>query len=395
MFRRALFCLTSLLFVSGVSAQELHGVTDKEIKIGQTMPYSGPGSHYATIAKANQAYFQMVNDQGGVNGRKITLISLDDAYSPPKTVEQTRKLIEQDDVLLIFDTLGTATNAAIQKYLNAKKVPQLFPTSGATRFADPDKFPWTMGWQPNYQVEGRGMAAYVMDNHQDAKIAILYQNDDLGRDYIKGLRAKLGAKADAMIVKELSYDITEPTIDSQLITLKASGADVFINLSTTKFAAQAIRKAYELGWKPTQLLATVSASTSVLKQIGAEASTGVMALHYMKDPADPRLADDPGFKEWLAWMKKYYPSGDITDEFNVLGYSNAQTLVQVLKQCGNDLSRENVMKQAQNLDMQLPMVLPGIRLKTSATDFAPMKDLHMERFNGEGWDPVGSLISGE
>ncbi|WP_283805296.1 ABC transporter substrate-binding protein [Bradyrhizobium japonicum] len=222
-----------------------------------------------------------------------------------------------------------------------------------------------------------------------------YQNDDLGRDYIKGLRAKLGAEADTMIVKELSYDITEPTIGSQLITLKASGADVFVNLSTTKFAAQAIRKAYELGWKPTQLLATVSASTSVLKQIGAEASTGVMALHYMKDPADPRLADDPGFKEWLAWMKKYYPSGDITDEFNVLGYSNAQTLVQVLKQCGNDLSRENVMKQAQNLDMQLPMVLPGIRLKTSVTDFAPMKDLHMERFNGEGWDPIGSLISGE
>lgn len=395
MFRRALFCLTSLLFVSGVSAQELHGVTDKEIKIGQTMPYSGPGSHYSTIAKANQAYFQMVNDQGGVNGRKITLISLDDAYSPPKTVEQTRKLIEQDDVLLIFDTLGTATNAAIQKYLNAKKVPQLFPTSGATRFADPDKFPWTMGWQPNYQVEGRAMAAYVMDNHPNAKIAILYQNDDLGRDYIKGLRAKLGAKADTMIVKELSYNITEPTIDSQLITLKASGADVFINLSTTKFAAQAIRKAYELGWKPTQLLATVSASTSVLKQMGADASTGVMALHYMKDPADPRLADDPAYKEWLAWMKKYYPSGETTDEFNVLGYSNAQTLVQVLKQCGNDLSRENVMKQAQNLDMQLPMVLPGIRLKTSATDFAPMKDLHMERFNGEGWDPVGSLISGE
>mgnify|MGYP005811346175 CR=1 FL=1 len=384
-----------LLSVFGAHAQELHGVTDKEIKIGQTMPYSGPGSHYATIAKANEAYFQMVNDNGGVNGRKITLISLDDGYSPPKTVEQTRKLVEQEDVLLIFDTLGTATNAAIQKYLNAKKVPQLFPTSGATRFADPQNFPWTMGWQPNYQLEGRAMAAYVLDNHPDAKIAILYQKDDLGRDYIKGLRERLGAKADIMIVKEMSYDITEPTIDSQVITLKASGADILMNFSTTKFAAQAIRKAYELGWKPTQLLATVSASSSVLKQIGAEASAGVLALHYLKDPADPRLADDPGYKEWLAWMKKYYPSGDLTDEFNVLGYSNAQTLVQVLKQCGNDLSRENVMKQAQNLDMQLPMVLPGIRLRTSATNFAPMKDLHMARFNGEGWDLVGPLISGE
>jgi branched-chain amino acid transport system substrate-binding protein len=384
-----------LLSVFGAHAQELHGVTDKEIKIGQTMPYSGPGSHYATIAKANEAYFQMVNDNGGVNGRKITLISLDDSYSPPKTVEQTRKLVEQEDVLLIFDTLGTATNAAIQKYLNAKKVPQLFPTSGATRFADPQNFPWTMGWQPNYQLEGRAMAAYVLDNHPDARIAILYQKDDLGRDYLKGLRERLGAKADTMIVKEMSYDITEPTIDSQVITLKASGADILMNFSTTKFAAQAIRKAYELGWKPTQLLATVSASSSVLKQVGAEASAGVLALHYLKDPADPRLADDSGYKEWLAWMKKYYPSGDLTDEFNVLGYSNAQTLVQVLKQCGNDLSRENVMKQAQNLDMQLPMVLPGIRLRTSATNFAPMKDLHMARFNGEGWDLVGPLISGE
>lgn len=394
--RTYVLCWSGLLLsVFGAHAQELHGVTDKEIKIGQTMPYSGPGSHYATIAKANEAYFQMVNDNGGVNGRKITLISLDDSYSPPKTVEQTRKLVEQEDVLLIFDTLGTATNAAIQKYLNAKKVPQLFPTSGATRFADPQNFPWTMGWQPNYQLEGRAMAAYVLDNHPDARIAILYQKDDLGRDYLKGLRERLGAKADTMIVKEMSYDITEPTIDSQVITLKASGADILMNFSTTKFAAQAIRKAYELGWKPTQLLATVSASSSVLKQVGAEASAGVLALHYLKDPADPRLADDSGYKEWLAWMKKYYPSGDLTDEFNVLGYSNAQTLVQVLKQCGNDLSRENVMKQAQNLDMQLPMVLPGIRLRTSATNFAPMKDLHMARFNGEGWDLVGPLISGE
>jgi len=387
--------LSLLVGVAHASAEDLHGVTATEIKIGQSMPYSGPGSHYSTIARANEAYFQMINDAGGINGRKIKLISLDDAYSPPKTFEQTRKLVEQDDVLLIFDTLGTATNAAIQKYLNTKKVPQLFPATGATRFADPQNFPWTMGFQPNYQLEGRTFGAYVLKNRPNAKIAVLYQNDDLGRDYIKGMRDRLGAKADAMIVKELSYNISEPSIDSQVVTLQSTGADVFMNFSTSKFAAQAMRKAYEIGWKPTQMLATVSASTSMLRQVGAEASAGVLALHYLKDPADPHLADDPAFKEWLAWMKKYYPSGDVTDEFNVLGYSNAQTIVQVLKQCGNDLSRENVMKQAQNLDMQLPMVLPGIRLKTSATDYAPLKNLQMARFNGNGWDHVGHVISDE
>ncbi|WP_061026523.1 ABC transporter substrate-binding protein [Bradyrhizobium sp.] len=389
-------CLLGLLLsVCGANAQEVHGVTEKEIKIGQTMPYSGPGSHYSTIARANEAYFRMVNENGGVNGRKITLISLDDAYSPPKTVEQTRRLVEQEDVLLIFDTLGTATNAAIQKYLNIKKVPHLFPTSGATRFADPEQFPWTMGWQPNYQLEGHAFATYLLNNRPNAKIAVLYQKDDLGKDYIKGLRDRLGDKADAMIVKELSYNISDPTIDSQVVTLQSSGADVFMNFSTAKFAAQAMRKAHELGWKPMQMLATVSASAAVLRQVGTDASSGVLALHYLKDPADPKLADDPALKEWLGWMKKYYPSGDVTDEFNVLGYSNAQTLVQVLKQCGNDLSRENIMKQAQNLDMQLPMVLPGIRLKTGANDYAPMKDLQMARFNGEGWDLVGPVISGK
>lgn len=384
-----------LLSVSAACAQKMPGVTDNEIKIGQTMPYSGPGSHYSTIARANEAYFRMVNENGGINGRRITLISYDDAYSPAKTVEQTRKLVEQDEVLLIFDTLGTATNAAIQKYLNIKKVPQLFPTSGATRFADPEQFPWTMGWQPNYQLEGHAFAAYILANKPNAKIAILYQKDDLGKDYIKGLRDRLGDKADSMIVKELSYNISDPTIDSQLVTLHATGADVFMNFATTKFAAQAMRKANELGWKPMQMLATVSASAAVLKQVGTDASSGVLALHYLKDPADPKLSNDPGYKEWLAWMKRYYPSGDVTDEFNVLGYSNAQTLVQVLKQCGNDLTRENIMKQAQNLDMQLPMVISGIRLKTSAQDYAPMKDLHMARFNGEGWDLVGDVISGK
>jgi branched-chain amino acid transport system substrate-binding protein len=376
-------------------AQELPGVTDSEIKIGQTMPYSGPGSHYSTIAKANAAYFEMINDQGGINGRKIKLVSLDDAYSPPKTVEQTRKLVEQEEVLLIFDTLGTATNAAIQKYLNVKKVPQLFPTSGATRFANPAEYPWTMGWQPNYQLEGRAFATYILENHPNGKIAILYQNDDLGRDYIKGLRDQLGEQADSMILKELNYSISDPTIDSQVITLRASGADIFVNLSTAKFAAQSMRKISELGWKPIQMLATVSASTAVLKQVGPDATTGVLALHYMKDPSDPHWADDPGYKEWLTWMKKYYPSGDITDEFNVLGYSNAQTLVQVLKQCGNDLSRENVMRQAQSLDMQLPMILPGIPLKTSPTDYAPMKNLQMSQFDGKGWRHLGPVISGK
>lgn len=387
--------LSLLVGVAHANAGDLHGVTATEIKIGQSMPYSGPGSHYSTIARANEAYFKMINDAGGINGRKIKLISLDDAYSPPKTFEQTRKLVEQDDVLLIFDTLGTATNAAIQKYLNTKKVPHLFPTTGATRFADPKNFPWTMGWQPNYQLEGRAFGSYILENHPNGKIAILYQNDDLGRDYIKGLRDRLGAKADSLIVKELSYNISDPTIDSQVVTLQSTGADVFMNFSTTKFAAQAMRKAHELGWKPVQMLATVSASAAVLKTVGPEASTGVMALHYLKDPADPHLANDPAFKEWLAWMKKYYPSGDVTDEFNVLGYSNAQTLVQVLKQCGNDLSRENLMKQAQSLNMQLPMVLDGIPLKTSVTEYAPMKNLQMARFNGKGWDHVGHVISGE
>ncbi len=252
-----------------------------------------------------------------------------------------------------------------------------------------------MGWQPNYQLEGHAFATYILNNRPDAKIVVLYQKDDLGKDYIKGLRDRLGDKADSMIVKELSYSISDPTIDSQVVTLQSTGADVFMNFSTTKFAAQAMRKAHELGWKPMQMLATVSASAAVLRQVGTGASSGVMALHYLKDPADPKLADDPGFKEWLGWMKKYYPSGDVTDEFNVLGYSNAQTLVQLLKQCGNDLSRENIMKQAQNLDMQLPMVLPGIRLKTSVNDYAPMKDLQMARFNGEGWDLVGPVISGK
>jgi branched-chain amino acid transport system substrate-binding protein len=385
----------TLMSASLSVAQETPGVTDKEIKIGQTMPYSGPGSHYSTIGKANAAYFEMINDQGGINGRKIKLISLDDAYSPPKTVEQTRKLVEQDEVLLIFDTLGTATNAAVQNYLNTKKVPQLFPTSGATRFANPTEYPWTMGWQPNYQLEGRIFATYILENHPNGKIAILYQNDDLGRDYIKGLRDKLGPQADNMILKELNYNISDPTIESQMITLRATGADIFVNLSTAKFAAQSMRKIYEMGWKPIQLLATVSASTAVLKQVGPEAAAGVLALHYMKDPSDPHLANDPGYKEWLAWMQKYYPSGAINDEFNVLGYSNAQTMVQVLRQCGNDLSRENVMRQAQNLDMQLPMILPGIPLKTSSTDYAPLKNMQMSQFDGNGWRHLGSVILGE
>jgi branched-chain amino acid transport system substrate-binding protein len=394
--QRMLSALTSVVLVAGSTfalAQNLPGVSDQEIRIGQTMPYSGPGSHYGTIGRANEAYFNMVNEAGGVNGRKIRLISLDDAYSPPKTVEQTRKLVEQDDVLLMFATLGTATNAAVQKYLNAKHVPQLFLSAGGTRFANPSEYPWTMGFQPNYQLEGRAFGSYVLSNYPNGKIAVLYQRDDLGRDYIKGLRDRLGERADTMIVKELSYNISDPSIDSQIITLHATGANIFMNFSTSKFAAQALRKAHEIGWKPVQMLATVSASTAVLKQVGDDATRDVLALHYMKDPSDPKLADDPAYREWLAWMKKYYPSGDLTDEFNVLGYSNAQTLVQVLKQCGNDLSRENVMRQAENLEMNLPMLLPGIPLKTGAADHAPLKGLQMERFTGSGWEHIGAVIA--
>ena len=369
------------------------GATDTEIKIGNIMPYSGPLSAYATIGKTIGAYFNKINAEGGINGRKINFISYDDGFSPPKTVEQARKLVESDEVLLIFQSLGTPTNNAIQKYMNAAKVPQLFVATGATKFGDQKNFPWTMGWQPTYQIEGRIYAQYLLKNHPNGKIAILYQNDDSGRDYIKGLKDGLGGKM--QIVAEAPYEPADPTVDSQIITLKASGADIFFNEASPKFAAQAIKKVAELGWKPVHLLASISASVgSVLRPAGLENSIGILSTGYLKDPTDPTWKNDPAVKEWAAFMDKYYPEGDKTSTFTVYGYLTAQTMVQVLKQCGNDLTRENVMKQAANLkDLELAMLLPGIKINTGPNDYYPIKQMQMSRFNGEHGELFGPIIS--
>lgn len=372
------------------------GANDTEIKIGNINPYSGPASAYGLIGKTIGAFFGKVNAEGGINGRKITYVTYDDAYSPPKAVEQVRKLVESDEVLLVFQPLGTPSNTAIQKYMNAKKVPQLFVATGATKWGDPKNFPWTMGWQPNYQSEGRIYAKYLLQNNPNGKIGILYQNDDYGKDYVKGLKDGLGDKAKSMIVSEQPYETTDPTVDSQIINLKASGADVFFNVTTPKFAAQAIKKAHEIGWKPLHLLNNVSNSVgSVLKPAGLEAAKDILSTGYIKDPTDPTWKDDAGYKEWLAFMEKYFPEGDKTSSFTVYGYAVAQTLVQVLKQAGDDLTRANVMKQAASLDLALPILLPGIKIKTSATDFFPIKQMQMQRFNGERWELFGPVISGD
>jgi branched-chain amino acid transport system substrate-binding protein len=373
------------------------GASDTEIKIGNTNPYSGPASAYGVIGKTIDAYFKKVNAEGGINGRKITFISYDDAYSPPKTVEQARKLVESDEVLLLFQTLGTPSNTAIHKYMNSKKVPQLFVATGATKWGDPKNFPWTMGWQPNYQSEGRIYAEYLLKNHPNGKIGILFQNDDYGKDYVKGLKDGLGEKAKTMIVSELPYETSDPTVDSQIINLKASGADVFFNVTTPKFAAQAIKKAHEIGWQPVHLLNNVSNSVgSVLKPAGLEAAKGILSTGYLKDPTDPTWDNDAGKKEWLAFMDKYYPDGDKTSSFTAYGYSVAQTLAMVLKQCGDDLTRENVMKQAANLkNVQLPMALPGVLLNTSEKDFFPFEQMQMQKFNGERWELFGPVMTGE
>ena len=372
------------------------GVTDTEIKLGQTMPYSGPASSYGTIGKAEAAYFKMINEKGGVNGRKINLVSLDDGYSPPKTVEQTRRLVEQEDVLADFNPLGTPTNTAIQKYLNSKKVPQLFVATGATKWGNPKENPWTMGWQPTYQTEGHIFAKYILEHIPNAKVAILYQNDDYGKDYVKGLKDGLGAKASQLIVKEATYETTDPTIESQIVSLQSSGADVFYNVTIPKFAAQAIRKAYDIGWKPTQLLNSVSASVSAtLVPAGIDKSVGIISLLYLKDPTDPQWQKDKAFEDWAAWMKKYYPEGDTKDTFNVYGYTVAQTMVQVLKQCGNDLTRENIMKQAAHLDMKLPMLLPGIKVSTGPSQFYPIREMQLAKFDGKIWKLFGEVIKSE
>jgi branched-chain amino acid transport system substrate-binding protein len=369
------------------------GATDTEIKVGNIMPYSGPLSAYATIGKTIGAYFNKINAEGGINGRKINFISYDDGFSPPKTVEQARKLVESDEVLLIFQSLGTPTNNAIQKYMNTAKVPQLFVATGATKFGDQKNFPWTMGWQPTYQIEGRIYAQYLLKNHPNGKIAILYQNDDSGRDYIKGLKDGLDGKM--QVVAEAPYEPADPTVDSQIITLKASGADIFFNESSPKFAAQAIKKVAELGWKPVHLLASISASVgSVLRPAGLENSKGILSSGYLKDPTDPTWKNDPAVKEWAAFMDKYYPEGDKTSTFTVYGYLTAQTMVQVLKQCGDDLTRENVMKQAANLkDLELTMLLPGIKIYTCPNDYYPIKQMQMSRFNGEYGELFGPIIS--
>jgi len=370
------------------------GASDTEIKVGQTMPYSGPASAYGTIGRSAAAYFRMINDQGGINGRKINFISLDDGYSPPKAVEMARKLVEQDEVLLLFNMLGTPTNTAVHRYMNAKKVPHIFLSTGATKWNDPKNFPWTMGWQPSYQAETRIYAAHILKNTPNAKIAVLFQNDDYGKDYLKGLEDGLGDKAKTMIVSKVSYEVTDPTVDSQIVALKGSGADVFVNITTPKFAAQAIRKVAEIGWKPVHYLNSVSASVgTVLTPAGFENSIGVYSTLYLKDPTDKAWTNDPAFKEWAAWMKKYYPEGDLTDAFNVFGYSVAQTLVQVLRQCGDNLTRENVMKQAANLkDLQLPMLLPGILINTSPDDYAPIQSEQLIRFDGKQWVRFGEVL---
>jgi len=368
------------------------GANDKEIKIGHINPYSGPASAYGTIGKSIAAWFEKVNAEGGINGRKIKFISLDDGYSPPKTVEQARKLVEQEEVLALFNPLGTPPNSAIHKYMNQRKVPQLFVATGATKWGDPKNFPWAMGWQPNYQSEAKIYAEHILETSPNAKIAVLYQNDDYGKDYLKGFEDGLGARAKTMIVSKQSYEVTDPTIDSQMNSLKASGADTFFNITTPKFAAQAIKKAAEIGWKPTHYLNQVSASVgAVLTPAGLGNSVGIISTQYFKDPTDPQWLSDPAMNEWREFMKKYYPSGDLNDAFNVYGPLVAQTLIQALKQAGNDLTRANVMKQAASLDMTLPLLLPGVNVKTSADDFYPIEREQLVRFDGKAWVRFGKV----
>jgi branched-chain amino acid transport system substrate-binding protein len=380
-----------------VAAQKKYdpGATDTEIKIGNIMPYSGPISAYAEIGKTQAAYFQKINVEGGINGRKINFISYDDGFSPPKTVEQARKLVESDQVLLIFQSLGTPTNTAIQRYLNAKKVPQLFVSTGATKWNDPQHFPWTMGWQPNYQSEARIYAEYLLKNHPQGKIGVLYQNDDYGKDYLKGLKDGLNGKM--RIVAEAPYEVTDSTVDSEIVNLRASGADLFFDVTSPKFAAQAIKRIAGLGWKPVHLLNNISASVgAVLKPAGLDTSKGILTTGYLKDPTDPTWKDDAAYREWSTFMNKYYPNGDKTSLNTVLGYLAAQTLVAVLKQSGDNLTRDNVMKQAASLkNLELGMLLPGIRINTSPNDFAPIKQMQMERFNGETYELFGPVMTGE
>jgi ABC-type branched-subunit amino acid transport system substrate-binding protein len=391
----ALFAVSA----SGALAQKKYdtGATDTEIKIGNIMPYSGPASAYGIIGKTEAAYFKKINDAGGINGRKINFVSYDDAYSPPKTVEQARKLVESDEVLLIFNSLGTPPNSAIHKYMNSKKVPQLFVATGATKWNDPKDFPWTMGWQPNYQSETQIYAKYILKNSPNAKIAVMYQNDDYGKDYLKGLKDGLGPKAASMIVAEESFETSEPSVDNHIVKLKSTGADIFIDIATPKFAAQAIKKIAEIGWKPQHFLNNVSASVgSVIKPAGYENAQGIISAAYLKDASDKQWDNDPGMKEFYAFLAKDFPEGDKLDGGTVVGYGVAQTLVQVLKQCGDNLTRENVMKQAASLkDFRTEVLLPGIKINTGPTDFAPISSLQLMKFKGEKWELFGDVINAD
>jgi branched-chain amino acid transport system substrate-binding protein len=397
--RIAALATAVIAFNSGTAlAQKKYdtGATDTEIKIGNIMPYSGPASAYGVIGKTEEAYFRKINAEGGINGRKVNFISYDDSYSPPKAVEQARKLVESDDVLLVFNPLGTPSNSAIQKYLNAKKVPQLFVATGASKWNDPKDFPWTMGWQPSYQSEAHIYAKYLMKEKPNGKIAILFQNDDFGKDYLKGLKDALGTRS-SMIIAEESYETTEPSIDGHIVKLKASGADVFISITTPKFAAQAIKKLAEIEWKPLHIVSNVSSSVGgVIKPAGFENAQGILSAAYAKDGADPQWDNDPGMKKLFAFLEKYYPDANKLDASVVYGYGAAQTMVKVLQMCGDDLTRENVMKQAASLkDFAPDTLLPGVKINTSPTDFAPIEQLQMMRFKGEKWDLFGDILSGD
>lgn len=387
----AALALAMGLLAGGASAQQ-----PKEIKLGQTMPYSGPASAYGTIGKLHQAYFKKINDEGGINGRKINLISLDDGYSPPKAVEMVRRMVEQDEVLALFQTLGTPSNSAIHKYVNAKKVPHLFVATGATKWNDAKGYPWTFGFNLSYQTEGEIYARYLLKNKPAAKVAILYQNDDYGKDVLAGVKKVLAGPNAKMIVAEATYEVTDATVDSQIITLKASGADTFINITTPKFAAQAVRKVYDIGWKPLHFLNNVGASVgSVLTPAGLEKSVDLVTVQYYKDATDPQWKDDPAMLEWRAFMGRHYRDGNVDDASNIYAYITAQTMVQVLKQCGNDLSRENIKKQAESLkNFRPPLLLPGITMNTSATDHAPVDQAQLAKFNGKQWVLFGEVIGG-
>jgi ABC-type branched-subunit amino acid transport system substrate-binding protein len=396
--RVAVAALAIACAISAARAERKYdpGASDSEIRIGNIMPYSGPASSYGVIGKTEAAFFNMINAEGGINGRKINFISYDDAYSPPKAIEQARKLVESDEVLLIFQSLGTPSNAAIMKYMNAKQVPQLFVASGGTKFGDPRNFPWTMGFQPNYQSEGRIYAKYILEHFPDSKIAVFWQNDDAGKDQFKGLKDGLGDRI-GMIIADKSYEVSDPSIDSQIVALHDSGADIFFSWAAPKGSAQAIRKVGELGWKPKFFLVnTATTVASVLKPAGLDYANGIISTAYVKDPIDPKWKDDPGVAKWRAFMAKYYPDGDQANANTAYAYVESQAMVQVLKQCGDELTRANVMKQAANLkNFTSDMLLPGIVVNTSPDDYFPIEQMQLMRFNGEVWELFGDVITGE